>query len=92
MSLFKVLPLLISMMKNINESESVFTNTPLWGNIIALLALYLASQCGYTLTAEDQAIILGFLNVVFQFFTTGKFKFWKKNNNEHMPETVAAVA
>jgi hypothetical protein len=82
MSFIKLFPYIIKILKGINSSESIWTNTPMWASLVAVGCMWLANHFDVAaISAQDQGVILAFIMGFFQFFTTGKFRFWSKKTD-----------
>ncbi len=46
-----------------------YTSKTFWANIVAAIALFVSLQFGYTVTAEETAVIMAALNVILRTIT-----------------------
>lgn len=52
-----------------NSIKKWFTSKTLWINVIAIIAIILQMEMGFVLEAAEEAIILGFINIIVRFLT-----------------------
>lgn len=56
-----------------------FLSKNLWVNAIAILALWLQSQFGFLISAEEQAAILAVINIILRFFANQPLVFRERD-------------
>jgi uncharacterized membrane-anchored protein len=53
----------------------------LWMNLIAIVAMYIQAHLGFVMSAQDQMVILGFVNIMLRFFTKKQIV-WTNQNDD----------
>ena len=60
------------------ESKEFYKSKVFWINLIALIALAVQTQTGFVISAENQVIILGVVNLILRSVTKGAISFGGK--------------